>query len=175
MKRIAVTIFLLILNGPEVFSQEFREPSEGKSMVYFVRYRGAVAVLDFKYFDGERFIGQVNVTGNHYYAYECDPGEHVFWVSAENKEFIKGDLKPNSTYVVEVRPYFRAVMTGAELLQVSPDDKKALKNIDKLMKKEKEATMKKLDADKDDQIDRGMDRYKKIENKVPVMNPDWTF
>lgn len=157
-------------------AQEFRKPSVGKSMVYFVTYRGALlSVLDFRYFDGEKFIGHINVTGNHFFAYECDPGEHLFWVSAENKEFIKGDLKPNSIYVIEVRPYFRAVMSGAELFQVSPKDKKALKNIDKLLQKEKEATLKKVDADKDDQIKKGMERYKKVENKVPVLNQDWVF
>lgn len=123
MKRIVLLPMLIVLVTSDAFSQEFQKPHEGKSLVYFVRYGGAVALIDFRYFDGNKYLGKIS--GRNYFIYECDPGEHVFWLAAENKEFIKGELKPDATYVIEVRPYLRAVMAGVELNQISPSDKRA--------------------------------------------------
>lgn len=167
---IPVLLFFMTINS---FGQEFQKPAEGKSLVYFARYGGALALIDFRYFDGQNYLGKVG--GNNYFIYECDPGEHVFWVSAENYEFIKGDLKPNSTYVIEVRPYARVVMAGVELIQISPENKKALTKIRKVIEKGKQAEMKGQDEDLTSVIEYGMERYEKIEPKVARLNPDWTF
>ncbi len=118
---IPVIFFIITINA---FGQEFQRPAEGKSLVYFTRYGGALALIDFRYFDGQKYLGRVG--GNNYFIYECDPGEHVFWVSAENNAFIKGNLKPNSTYVIEVRPYARVVMdrykkNESKVVRLNPD------------------------------------------------------
>ena len=47
------------------FGQEFQRPAEGKSLVYFTRYGGALALIDFRYFDGQKYLGRV--VGNNYF------------------------------------------------------------------------------------------------------------
>jgi hypothetical protein len=167
---LSVFVFAMTLS---LFGQQFEKPSEGKTLVYFVRYQGAVAVIDFKYFDGDKYLGRIS--GNNYFMYECDPGEHVFWLTAENREFIKGNLNPNCTYVIEVRPYMRAIMSGVELNQVSPTDKKALKNIKTLFSKKKPAELKGQDADQSTFIKAGMEQLEANKGKIKELNPDWTF
>ena len=172
MRRIfCITSWLLAVYSSAV-CQSFEQPAEGKVLVYFVRYQGAVALADFKYFDGETYLGKG--TGNNYFIHECDPGEHVFWVAAENREFIRGDLQANRTYVIEVRPIMRTVSAGVRLFQVSPDDEKALKNIRRLMEKDP-AVLKGQEEDQSSSAENAMERYAKIEKKVTALNPDWTF
>ena len=173
MKKILVLTILICLTTTDLFCQEFKKPSEGKTLVFFVRYRGSVALIDFKYYDGEKYLGKVS--GNNYFIYECDPGEHVFWVSAENREFIKGNLKPNATYIIEVRPYFRAVMSGVELIQISSNDKKAIKKIYQIVENNKPTNLKDTDSDKSEQIESGMERYEAIKTRAKELNPEWTF
>lgn len=173
MKVSLIISAFLLLTSQVVLAQDFKAPSEGKALVYFVRYQGAMAVLDFKYFDGEKYLGKASL--NNYILYECEPGEHIFWVSAENKEFIKGGLKPNSTYVIEVRPYMRVVSAGVELYQISPDDKKALRKIGLFMKRTDPTQFNPEDENLAEFIREGMERYQKIESKVTRLNPDWSF
>ena len=173
MKKLLVLATLVCSTSINLFSQELKKPSEGKTLVYFVRYRGYVAIIDFKYYDGEKQLGQVG--GNNYFIYECEPGDHVFWVSAENREFIKGNLKPNSTYIIEVKPHYRAVMAGVELIQVSPNDKKAIKKIYQLIENTEPAVLKDSNGDKYEQIKSGMERYEAIKGRVKEMNPEWIF
>ena len=154
------------------FGQEFQKPSEGKALVYFVRYQGAIAALDFKYFDGEKYLGRATMI--NYFVYECEPGEHVFWVATENREYIKGNLKANCVYVIEVRPYFRAVMASAKLYQIDPANEKALKKIDKVLNEE-ESQLKGKGEDQSESIKKGMGRYEEVKEKVTEMNPEWTF
>lgn len=174
MKRISVLSVFLFFITVSSFCQQFKKPTEGKAQVYFARFQGALALIDFKYFDGQKYLGKVG--GDNYYIYTCEPGEHVFWVAApENQAFIKGDLKPDCTYVIEVRPYLRAVMAGVKLIQISPTDNRALKKISKLIQKIEPAELKGQEEDLDLFIEKGMTRYGKIENKVLELNPDWTF
>lgn len=58
MKRIVLLPMLIVLVTSDAFSQEFQKPHEGKSLVYFVRYGGAVALIDFRYFDGNKYLGK---------------------------------------------------------------------------------------------------------------------
>ena len=153
--------------------QTFKKPSEGKTMVYFVRYQGAVALVDFKYFDGEKYLGRIS--GKNYVVYECDPGEHVFWVAAENREFITGDLKANSTYVIEVRPYMRAISAGVTLYQVSPDNDKVLNQIRQLINKLDPAALKGQQEDQASFMEAGMKEYEKNIRKTKKINSEWAF
>ena len=174
MNKISVLSVFLFFITVNSFCQQFKKPAEGSAQVYFARFQGAVALIDFKYFDGQKYLGKAG--GDNYYIYECDPGEHVFWVAApENQAFIKGDLKPNCTYVIEVRPYIRAVMAGVRLIQISPTDKRALKKISELIHKIEPVVLKGQEEDLSSFIEKGMERYGKIENKFAELNPDWTF
>ncbi len=176
MNQFKSFIFLLLTTliwHNEVKCQKLERPSEGNAMVYFVRFRGAVAVIDFKYYDGQKYLGKGG--GNNYYYYECEPGEHVFWVSAENREYVKGDLKPNGIYIIEVRPFFRAVSSGVELYPVSPEDKKTVKKIESFIEKNDPKTLKRSDDDKSKQIEGGMERLNSIESKIKVIDTEWVF
>lgn len=80
--------------------QGFAPPKEGKSVVYFTRTSKYQHYAAFVLFDGDRFIA--DFPGQTYFRYECEPGKHLFWASAENKDFITAELKPNGSYVVMV-------------------------------------------------------------------------
>ena len=173
MKKAAVLSIFIFMVTVNLFGQQFQKPSEGKTLVYFVRYQGSLALIDFKYFDMDKYLGRIS--GNNYIIHECDPGEHVFWVSAENREFITGDFKPDCTYVFEVRPFQRVVSAGVNLIQVSPEDKKALKNIKALLSKKVPAELKGQDVDQSTFIKAGMEQYQAGKGKIKDLNPDWTF
>lgn len=173
MKKAAILSVLIFVMSISLFGQQFQKPSEGKTLVYFVRYQGSVALIDFKYFDGEKYLGRVS--GNNYVLYECDPGEHVFWVLAENQEFIKGNFKPNCTYIFEVRPFQRVVSAGVNLFQISPDDKKALKSIKTLFSKKEPAELKGQDVDQSIHINAAMGQFRAGKGKVREFNTEWTF
>lgn len=173
MKKISMFLAFLLFAAFNSYSQQFEKPTEGKARVYFVRFQGALALLDFKYFDGQKYLGKAS--GNNYYMYECDPGEHVFWVAAENKEYIKGNLKPNSTYVIEVRPYMRAVMAGVKLYQISPTDEKTLKKMNWVLGNSSPAKMDGAEDNLSSFIENGMENYKKNESKAVKLNSDWSF
>lgn len=97
-------------------SQEYRKPSEGKSLVYFVRTPGMGSLVNFKFFDGEQFLGKMK--GTNYFTYECDPGDHLFWVSSENRDFIHGKLVADATYIFVAKPQAGALKTRVKLEQV---------------------------------------------------------
>ena len=154
-------------------AQEFKQPSEGKSLVYFVRFAGTGAAINFKYFDGEQYLGKRN--GVNYFTYECDPGEHIFWAASENRDFIKGDLKPNATYVVEVRPTMGGLKAAVRLHPVDPGNEKKKKKVKKIMAKKEAITLKGQDEDMTFFIENGMKRYEKVKNDVKIIDPSWTF
>ena len=171
MKKLVIVV-LALLSGLLTTAQGFQKPAEGKVLVYFVRYQGAVAMIDFKYFDGEKYLGRATMI--NYFVYECDPGEHVFWVATENREYIKGNLKANCVYVIEVRPYLRIAMASANLYQVDPANAKAMKRIRKLLEDEP-TPLKGQDEDQSASIEKGMARYEAIKEEVPELNSEWTF
>ena len=171
MKKLILILF--ILTTLTSFAQDFQKPAEGKSMVYFVRYRGAKSLINFKYFDSEKYLGRATLI--NYFMYECDPGEHVFWVATENREYIKGDLKPNCVYVIEVQPYMRVAMGSADLHQIDPSDQKTLKKIANVIDNNEPSALLEKDEDQSSSIKKGMERYSQIKEKVQKMNPEWTF
>lgn len=173
MKKPIILIILILFTSFCAFSQEFAKPSEGKSLVYFVRFSPTGALINFKYFDGEKYLGKMN--GPNYVVYECEPGNHVFWVASDNRDYIKGELKPNSTYIVEVRPTLGAVKAAVRLHPVAPDDEKTLKRVKKFASKKGPTVLKGEDEDMAFFIKNGMERYSQIESEVKEINPDWTF
>ena len=173
MKNLLLIGVLMLGNAAGLWGQAFSKPAEGKTLVYFVRYQGAVALIDFSYYDGKTYLGRGG--GNNYFTYECEPGEHVFWVLAENRAFIRGDLKPNATYVIEVRPFFRITLPGAELYQVSPGDKRALKEIDEIMRSRGPVRLQPSSAEITPDITRAWEWYEAKKDKVKTINPDKFF
>jgi hypothetical protein len=98
MKKNLLLLMLLLLVGASLYGQGFTPPAEGKAAVYFVRVTSFGFAISFEYFDGDKFIGDFK--GKKYLRYECDAGQHLFWASSENKEFIPADLKAGGSYIV---------------------------------------------------------------------------
>jgi len=93
-----VVLILVLLFSYTIYSQELRKPTEGKSLVYFVRTSGLGMAINFKYFDGDKYLGKFNY--GKYMIYECEPGKHVFWASSENKSVIEAELEAGKVYII---------------------------------------------------------------------------
>ena len=92
---------LLVLSSySTLFAQGFQPPPEGKAVVYFTRLSSAGFAIGFDFYDGESYIG--SFAGRNYLRHETDPGEHLFWASSENFDFLTAELEPNGIYVVVV-------------------------------------------------------------------------
>ena len=113
-------------------AQGFEPPSEGNAVVYFVRINSIGSMVNFKYFDKEKFIGKFK--GKNHMRYECSPGEHLFWASSERKYFITTDLKEGGTYIVVVEAKMGA-MSAAVKLYTSEDNKRLKKAVSIITKK----------------------------------------
>ncbi|MCH7408843.1 DUF2846 domain-containing protein [Belliella sp. DSM 111904] len=136
-RTILKSVLLLSLTAIGIFfqsfSQELKLPPEGKSLVYFVRSNATGMLINFKFFDGEKYLGKFN--GVKYFTYECEPGEHLFWAASENRSFIEANLQSGKTYIIEVKPTSGAMKAGVKLVPIAPDNTKALKYINKLISK----------------------------------------
>lgn len=173
MRTFLITLFSILLLSTFGQAQTFQKPSPGKSLVHFVRFQGAMAVLPFKYFDGETYLGEIS--GNNHFSYECEPGEHLFWVVAENAEFVRGELKANSTYVIEVRPYMRAVSAGVNLYPVNPENERLVKRISKYVDNNPSKEPQRKEDDRSDMIKFHMEKVNSGKAKVKELNADWVF
>lgn len=118
-------IFLILILGLSNYSiaiaQGFQPPSEGKAVVYFTRLNSTGSMVNFKYFDQDKFIGKFK--GKNYMRYECSPGEHLFWVSAENKDFITANLKEGGTYIIIVEGKMGVMSAGVMFLTSENESK----------------------------------------------------
>lgn len=81
---------------------ELANPKSGKAVVYFVRTNSTGFLINFRYFDYDKFIGKF--AGLGYIRYECDPGEHAFWVGASNSSYVTANLEEGKIYVIETIP-----------------------------------------------------------------------
>lgn len=81
---------------------EIANPKSGKAVVYFVRTSSTGFLINFRYFDYDKFIGKF--AGRGYIRYECDPGEHAFWVGASNSSYVTANLEEGRIYVIETIP-----------------------------------------------------------------------
>lgn len=69
-----------------------------KALVYFMRPSGFGFGIHFQIWDSYRLIGLSQA--KCYFAYECDPGTHLFIGRAENKRAVRADLEPGRTYYI---------------------------------------------------------------------------
>jgi len=73
-------------------------PSPNKALIYFMRPSGFGFAIHFQIWDGYRLIGLSQAKS--YFAYECDPGKHLFIGIAENKRAVEADLEAGKAYYV---------------------------------------------------------------------------
>ena len=123
MKKIKLLFVLVVVCiSSQIFSQGFLPPEEGNAVLYFVRVSKWGGTSSFEYFHNENFIGVFK--GKNYLRYECPAGEHLFWASSEDKEFLKCDFTAGETYMVLVNVEmggFKARI-GLEPLTVDNED-----------------------------------------------------
>jgi hypothetical protein len=77
-------------------SAPVQQPPSDKALVYFMRPSGIGFAINFQIWDGDKFIGLSQAKS--YFAYQCDPGKHLFIGIAENKRGIEGELEAGKTY-----------------------------------------------------------------------------
>lgn len=165
MKKIFV---LLLFCSFFSFGQVIESPKEGKVLVYFTRYDATGFLINFKYFDGDKYLGKFNY--GKYLVYECDPGQHIFWAKSENMDFIDADLEANRTYIIDSRPQMGAFKAGVKLVIIN----KELENYDRYKKRIYKSiengtpytiTNEELKADElelKDLIAKGLEKYNKL-------------
>lgn len=102
-------LVLCFISSIAINAQGFQKPSEGKAAVYFTRTVTYGSGMWIDIFDGEEYIAYS--MGKGYSYYECDPGEHVFWVGAENTSWITANLEAGKVYIAQVY-VFPGVMKG---------------------------------------------------------------
>jgi hypothetical protein len=73
-------------------------PSADKALVYIMRPSGMGFAINFQIYHGDELIGLSQAKS--YFAYECDPGTHMFLGMAENKHGLKAELEAGKTYFV---------------------------------------------------------------------------
>lgn len=86
--------------SPQVEGPGYAPPSEGKAVIYMLRVSALGFAINFEYFHENQFIGQSK--GVSYIRYEVDPGEHLFWASAENQHFITVNAEAGKTYFMYI-------------------------------------------------------------------------
>jgi len=132
--KLLVSVILLLSLSIPVFSQGFTPPASGNAAVYFVRVTSFGGAASFEYFHNEDFIGIFK--GQNYMRYECAEGEHLFWASSEDKEFVKCDLKAGETYVILVNVEMGAWKARVGLEPLTTDNKD-FERVKKLIAKKK--------------------------------------
>jgi hypothetical protein len=111
----------------------FKGPAEGKAVVYFVCSEKSGFAVGFEYFHEKQFIGKF--LGNGYLRFECEPGNHLFWASSENKEWLEADLEANKTYIIRITRSVGAWKPHVKYKVITRDNAKELKEVKKIVDK----------------------------------------
>ena len=108
-------------------------PPLEKALVYFMRPSGMAFAVNFQIWDRDHFIGLSQAKS--YFAYECDPGKHLFLGFAENRVAVEADLVAGKSYYIgtnvrvgvwKARMDFTPVIRGSELWGKVEEYKKSL-------------------------------------------------
>ena len=168
MKNIVLTLSLLLLASFS-FANEITSPSEGKAVVYINRTASLGILINFSYFDKDKFIGKFH--GHGYIRYECEPGEHIFWAKSENSDFVTANLEAGKIYFIEAVPTMGGLKAHVRLKPLNPSqDTKEMKIIESQVSKLDPET---FTADylttenekwKDD-IQKGLEHYQELASK----------
>jgi hypothetical protein len=164
-------LLLFLFTTAFSFGQELDIPKEGKAIVYFTRYDAAGFLINFKYFDGEKYLGKFN--HGKYMVYECEPGKHIFWSKSENYDFVDATLEAGRIYIIDSRPQMGAFKAGVQLVVFN----KELNNYDRYKKRifkslvngqryiASEEDLKSEETDIKDTIQKGLGKYNKLKNE----------
>ncbi|XRE43870.1 hypothetical protein ACIVBQ_002074 [Tenacibaculum discolor] len=179
-----ITFLLLLFLSLQAFSQIQTEkiipPAKGKSVIYFLRTTGLGALMNIRYFDKEDYLGRFN--GVNYLRYECDPGEKVFWIKAENIDVLEANLEADKVYLVETNAVMGAFSAGAKFKLVDFNKKNQVKRINKLLEKKEpknftQETLQEQLQKMKDVVNKGLKKVrKKIERKKTTkLSPNMNY
>lgn len=155
-------LFLLsIILSANTFAQEtepkqteeiLAQPGKGKCMVYIARRETAALLVKFSIYDGDIFLGKLGA--KKYFAYECDPGEHVFIAKGENTFYVDANLEEGKTYVMDLKIKVGIISARVSLNPIDQSNKKFEKEKKKILefisKKEGELLSEGNDAEKEE-------------------------
>ena len=163
MKQILITIILFITLGSS--AQVLEKPSEGKSLVYIMRSNDLGGALNFRVYDKDLFLGAL--PSRAYFTYECEPGEHLFWAASENRDYVEANLEANKTYVIDLRAKIGMFVAAVGVEPYSPDTKRHVKRVNKVLKKHINAKVVSKDRteEKLENIAKAMEAYNRIKGK----------
>lgn len=176
-----ILFVVLILGMNNVFSQKvlnqaIDKPTEGKSLVYFLR-SGAGPLLNFRIYDKEVFLGAIN--GGKYLVYECEPGQHVFWATSENRDFVEANLEANSVYVLNVEGQMGAFIASVNLKPLKPTEFRDKKLLYQVVKNNDKVLYAKSNDDKSESIKKGLEKYDELKaknsDKIGILTADMKF
>jgi len=177
-----VLLLLVVLFGistafaQKVTTQAIDKPSEGKSLVYILK-TGAGVLINFRIYDKDIFLGSVS-SGN-YLVYECDPGAHLFWAGAENRDYVEANLEPNSVYVINAEGQMGAFVAGVNLKPLNPNEFKDKKVFYQIIKNDKKQVYSKSEEDKSENIAKAMQKYQELKSKnstkIAVLSSEMKF
>ncbi|CAM1361127.1 conserved exported hypothetical protein [Tenacibaculum litoreum] len=183
MKK-SIPFLLLLFLSFQTFSQiqaeKITPPTKGKSVIYFLRTTGLGALMNIRYFDKEQYLGRFN--GVNYLRYECDPGEKVFWIKAENIDVLEANLEADKVYLVETNAVMGAFSAGAKFKLVDFNKKNQVKRINKLLEKKEPKTFTQETLNEQlqkmkDVVNKGLKKVrKKIERKKTTkLSPNMNY
>lgn len=180
------TLLLVVLSIAAVFSaqaqDELEPPAPGKSVIYIARTTPYGANFNFTYLDSATLLGRC--AGPAYIRYECDPGHHVIWARAENRDYVEAELAPDKTYFILATVGVGMVTVQVDLVPINPSkDLKEMERIFKLIAKQRPVKFSpaQLESDKTDlgpAIERGLSTYSEEQKKGvkhDVLPIEWYF
>lgn len=142
-------------------------PKAGKSVVYFVRTNSSGYLINFRHFDYDKFIGKFADKG--FIRYECDPGEHIFWVGASNSSYVKANLEEGKIYVIETIPTMGMAYARVDIeIPDKHNSKKYEKHKKRVLAILSDETYNKNPSLAD--LDKQSDYQKEIENGIEIYN-----
>lgn len=119
----AIALTLLVASaGAAKDDLALEPPPAGKAVVYIGRVNTFVGGgRPFHFFEGENYLARVK--GRNYVRYVCDPGEKVFWASAENRSFVKAKLEAGHSYALEAKLQTGTWSARVELIPITRESK----------------------------------------------------
>lgn len=166
MKNLIILIAAVVLATANVNAQGLTAAEGDKAVVYFARVSSMGFAIPFDFFHERKYIG--DFAGKNYLRYECEPGQHLFWASSENKEFLTADLKAGGTYVVIVDVEMGIGIARVGFTPISPADTKLFQRAKKLIDKKAPVAVSQAE------IDRENERLADfITEKLQRYNDDW--
>jgi hypothetical protein len=173
---LAVLFLMAIISTSAQTVDIVNQSNPDKATVYIVRISGLGALINFKYFIGENYIGKCNY--GKYLKLTLDEGDYLIWARAENSSYMEAKLEAGKTYIINAVPKMGAVKASVKLEAFHEIDEKTQKKLDKNFENNKLIEFSQVEllegqAENIDQIVHGLEKYHEMKAKgeeIPVLN-----